>query len=150
MPPCGVLYIATAPHPAQAFSLKNKFEGRSMKTILKCAAAALAFASSIGHAQTAVTAEDNAEIQALAARYAAALGGCDADGFASLFEPAAGYFASGFRGVVVGRERLVGLVKSERHCIAPNPNGSQRPGGNAPTVEVGTDAQGVFGTVKIG
>lgn len=121
-----------------------------MRAILVCSIATLAISAATAQAQTSITPEDKAQIQELVARYAVALGGCDAAGFANLFEPASGYFASGFRGVVAGQERLVALVESERHCIAPNPNGAQRPGGNAPTVTVETDANGAFGTVKLG
>lgn len=121
-----------------------------MKNTFFRTAAVLAFSASVAQAQTSVTADDKAQIQTLVSSYATALGGCDADGFANLFEPTSGYFASGFRGVLVGHERLAALVKSERHCTAPNPNGAQRPGGTAPTVVVETDAQGVFGTVKLG
>jgi hypothetical protein len=121
-----------------------------MKPILTCSVAALAITATVSQAQTSLTAEDEAQLQQLVSSYAAALGGCDADGFADLFDPASGYFASGFRGVVAGHDRLVALVESERHCIAPNPNGAPRPGGAAPTVAVGTDANGAFGTVKLG
>lgn len=120
-----------------------------MKAILVCSVAALALSAS-AQAQTSVTAEDKAQIQELVAHYAVALAGCDAAGFANLFDPASGYFASGFRGVVAGQDRLVALVESERHCIAPNSNGAQRPGGSAPAVTVESDANGVFGTVKLG
>jgi hypothetical protein len=120
-----------------------------MKPIF-CSVAALTISAAIGQAQTSITAEDEAQLQQLVSGYAAALGGCDADGFADLFDPASGYFASGFRGVVAGHDRLVALVESERHCLAPNPTGAPRPGGTAPTVTVGTDANGAFGTVKLG
>jgi hypothetical protein len=121
-----------------------------MKAILVPFVAALAFPTAIAQAQTSVTAEDKAQIQALVSSYATALAGCDADGFANLFDSTSGYFASGFRGVVAGHELLIALVESERHCIAPNPNAAPRPGGSAPTVTVETDANGVFGTVKLG
>jgi hypothetical protein len=114
--------------------------------------AMLVFASCLAHAQTSVTAEDRAEIQSLAARYSQALGSCDADGFAHLFAPESGFFASGFRGKVVGRERLVALVESERHCLAPNPEGTRgRPvGQNVPAVSLETGSGGVFGVVDLG
>lgn len=121
-----------------------------MRTLLLGFGATVALAHAASGAETAVTAEDNAAIQALVAGYAKALGGCDAEGFAGLFATD-GVFASGFRGHVVGHDRLVALVESERHCIAPSPNGPQaRPGGNTPTSVVSTDASGVIGTVKLG
>ena len=122
-----------------------------MQTIRICLGAALAFSSAIAAAQTSVSAEDQAAIQALVSRYPTALGTCDAQGFADLFAPETGVFASGFRGQVAGRERLMALVESERHCQAPRPEGgAPRPGGNAPTVAVQADAKGVFGTVDLG
>jgi hypothetical protein len=95
-----------------------------------------------------VTDHDKAEIQALVAGYATALGTCKAEEFADLFVPATGYFASGFRGQVVGRERLIALVKSERHCVAaPTAPPAARP---APTVVVNATASGVFGIADLG
>ena len=44
-------------------------------------------------------------------QYAQALSGCRAAEFADLFVPETGYFASGFRGLMVGRERLIALVE---------------------------------------
>lgn len=97
-----------------------------------------------------LTAADRADIQALVAGYARALGGCAAAEFADLFAPAAGYFASGFRGQVAGRERLMALVQSERHCIAaPAAAAAPRPG-NVPTVTVEATSSGVRGTVDLG
>jgi hypothetical protein len=99
-----------------------------------------------------VTAQDKAEIQVLVTAYARALGSCAAKDFADLFAPDAGYFASGFRGHVVGRERLVAMVESERHCIAPPPGTAPpaRPGGNGPTVVVDVTPAGVFGIADLG
>lgn len=51
------------------------------------------------------------------AQYAQALSGCRAAEFADLFVPETGYFASSFH--MVGRERLIALVESERQCVAP-------------------------------
>lgn len=70
-----------------------------------------------------LTPEDASAIQSLVTSYAQALGSCDAEAFADLFAPRTGYFASGFRGVIVGREKLIALVQSERQCIAPAGNG---------------------------
>jgi len=61
----------------------------------------------------AVTAQDRVEIQALVASYGRALGTCAANDFADLFAES-GYFSSGFRGQVAGRERLIAMVQSER------------------------------------
>jgi hypothetical protein len=106
--------------------------------------------ASIAQAQTAVTAADRADIQALVAGYARALGGCAAAEFADLFVPGSGYFASGFRGQVVGRERLVALVQSERHCLAaPGAAPAARPN-SVPTVAIESTAAGVRGTVDLG
>ncbi len=122
-----------------------------MKAIRICLGVVLGLSCTIAAAQTSVSAEDQAAIQALVGRYPTALGGCDAQGFADLFAPETGVFASGFRGQVAGRERLIALVESERHCQAPRPEGgAPRPGGNAPTVSVQSDAKGVFGTVDLG
>jgi hypothetical protein len=74
--------------------------------------------------------EDRAQIQELVAHYARALGTCAAEEYAGLFAAPDGYFASGPRGNVAGREKLVALVRSERHC---NDN-SERRATNAPTV----------------
>jgi hypothetical protein len=108
---------------------------RTLKNI--CVTAIFAFVlDSAALAQTAkpLLAEDEQAIQALATRYFAVLAACDAEGFADLFVPETGYFASGFRGHMEGRERLLGLVKSERHCDVPagtapatRANDTQRP-----------------------
>jgi hypothetical protein len=99
-----------------------------------------------------LTADDEAAIRALVAGYAAALGGCRAQDFANLFVPETGYFASGFRGHMVGHDRLVALVESERHCIAPSANpGAGRPGGsNGPTVTIEPTAAGARGFANLG
>jgi hypothetical protein len=99
------------------------------------AAVCLSLASTAGaQLPKGVTQADAAAIQSLMGRYAHALGSCDADGFADLFAPKTGYFASGFRGEIVGREGLKALVQSERHCIesagstpAPRPGGTDGP-----------------------
>jgi len=94
--------------------------------------------------------EDRAAIQALMGSYARALGECRAENFADLFVPGTGYFASGFRGHIVGRERLVALVQSERHCVAPPTAGAARPGGNGPTVAIAVTPNGVRGVANLG
>ena len=115
-----------------------------------CAAASIAAASIVAQPAT-LTADDRSAIQALVGGYARALGECRAEEFASLFVPETGYFASGFRGHMVGQERLIALVKSERHCLAPaGAAATARPGGNAPTVELEVGATGVRGVANLG
>jgi hypothetical protein len=115
------------------------------------AAAGIAAASIVAQPATTLTADDRNAIQALVAGYARALGECRAEDFAALFVPETGYFASGFRGHMVGEERLIALVKSERHCLAPaGAAATARPGGNAPTVELEAGATGVRGVANLG
>jgi hypothetical protein len=96
-----------------------------------------------------VTAQDKAEIQALVTAYARTLGSCAADEYADLFAPQSGSFDSGFRGHVVGRERLVAMVRSERQCTAP-PQGTTPAPRPAPTVVVDVTPAGVFGIADLG
>jgi hypothetical protein len=98
----------------------------------------------------ALSDDDRAAIQTLMGSYARALGECRAEEFADLFVPETGYFASGFRGHMVGREKLVALVQSERHCIAPAATGAPRPGGNGPTVALQVVANRVRGVANLG
>lgn len=103
---------------------------------------------------------DREEIQALVAGYAQALAGCRAAEFADLFVPETGYFASGFRGQMTGRERLVALVESERQCATPNGkagSGKSSDGKNAkaraataPTVTLEVSGGAVKGIVNLG
>jgi hypothetical protein len=101
---------------------------------------------------TNLTADDRNAIQALMSQYAQALFGCRAMEFADLFVPETGYFASGFRGRMVGRERLIALVQSERQCVAPTGKaGSSRPGGaTGPTVALDVTPSGVRGIASVG
>jgi hypothetical protein len=100
----------------------------------------------------ALTPEDRVEIQALVTGYARALAACNAEEYADLFAPGTGYFASGIRGQVVGRDRLIALVQSERQCVTPAaaaPNA--RPGGGTgPTVSLEVTATGVRGIADLG
>jgi hypothetical protein len=92
-----------------------------------------------------LTAKDRADIQQLAAEYGRALGMCAADDYARLFEPD-GVFASGPRGSVTGRDRLVALVESERHC---NGTGDKR-ARPAPAMEIGAAPGGAVGKGVLG
>jgi hypothetical protein len=98
------------------------------------------------------TGDNRAEIQALVTSYAETLGGCRAEDYADLFVPGTGYFASGFRGHMAGRQKLIELVRSERHCLAAdNPAAAVRPGGNgAPTVEIRVEDGRVLGIADLG
>jgi SnoaL-like protein len=97
-----------------------------------------------------LTDRDKAEIQALVTGYAKALGGCAANDYADLFAPDKGYFASGFRGHVVGRDRLIAMVQSERQCInAPTATQANRTV-NGPTVAFNVTPSGIFGIADLG
>lgn len=101
------------------------------------------------NAQQALTDKDRAEIQELSAKYAKALGGCAAEDYADVFVPETGYFASNIRGEVVGRERLIALVKSERHCINAAAQAAAGPR-TVPTVTIETSTKGVSGRAELG
>lgn len=94
-------------------------------------------------AQTTYTKADADEIQGLSAKYAAALGSCQAEAYAALFTPD-GVFYSSFRGTIQGTGALVALVKSERQC-QPGAERPTRPGGGsgAPSLQFGSIAFGV-------
>ena len=100
-------------------------------------------------AQQALTDKDRAEIQELSAKYAKALGGCAAEDYADVFVPETGYFASNIRGEVAGRERLMALVKSERHCINAASQTAAGPRA-APMVTIESNAKGVTGKAELG
>jgi hypothetical protein len=104
--------------------------------------------AAFAQAPAAITDEDRAEIEALAAGYAAALGSCDAAAFADLFDSKSGYFASGFRGRISGRKKLIALVDSERHCQDAQ-QGSRRSFG-VPPVSVQVDGDSVRGVADLG
>ena len=94
------------------------------KLFLGICGVALALASLT--AQAPLTQKDKDDIQALSTAYATNLGTCKADDYAGLFT-ADGIFYSGFRGNIQGRDQLVALVKSERHC-QPGAAQPARPG----------------------
>src|SRR5262245_34709179 len=103
------------------------------------------------YAQQTLTDKDRADIQDLSARYARALGSCAAEEYADLFAPETGYFASNIRGEVVGRERLIALVRSERHCTGATPSSNAaatpRP---VPTVTITSWTDAVTGRADLG
>src|SRR5712691_2923373 len=97
-----------------------------------------------------LTDQDRAQIRQLSDAYGRALGLCQAEEYADLFAAPDGYFASGPRGRVAGREKLLALLRSERHCndgseksvrnipssvvIEPTPDGAT---GRAPLANAG-------------
>lgn len=103
-------------------------------------------------AQSPLTVQDMEAIEELASGYAHALGSCDASGFADLFVAETGYFSSGFRGQMIGREGLTGLVESERHCNQPpGTQATPRQGDiNVPVVQIEVTADGVHGIADLG
>jgi hypothetical protein len=104
-------------------------------------------------AQQTLTAQDRADIQALTAGYASALGACEAEAYANLFAPETGYFASNIRGEVIGRDKLIALVRSERHCTTPAPAGRGGAAGQArpaPMVAITVTPAGVTGRADLG
>jgi hypothetical protein len=123
-----------------------------MKTVIVGISSVLMFATVFAEAQTDVTAEDRDEIQSLTVRYSRALGSCDGEAFADLFESESGYFASGFRGRVEGRERLIALVRSERHCLPARAQdtGGRAGGTSAPAISLEIGSGGIFGTIDLG
>jgi SnoaL-like domain len=94
-----------------------------------------------------LTDRDRGEIQELVTHYARALSSCAAEEYADLFAPTTGSFASGIRGDIIGREKLIALVQSEPHCIT-TPAG--RAGGAGPTVVITSSADGVTGVADLG
>lgn len=102
---------------------------RILLTVLLAAAA-------LAQPAPTLTPEDRAAIQALVAQYAQGLGACRAEEFADLFAPSTGAFASGFRGRMVGRDRLIALVQSERQCVAPPAAGKAKAGAPVPPTAV--------------
>lgn len=89
---------------------------------------------------------DRAEIQDLVARYARAIGACAAEDYADLFVAPEGFFESVSRGRVVGRARLIPLVKSEPQCYQEP---SARAVREVPIVEITVTPHGVTGRAPL-
>jgi hypothetical protein len=94
-----------------------------------------------------LTDRDRAEIQELVTHYARALSSCSAEDYADLFAPTSGSFASSVRGEIIGRDKLIALVRSEPHCITTPPG---RPPGDGPTVVITSSAEGITGRADVG
>jgi hypothetical protein len=127
--------------------------------VIVVAAWAAVLAQSGPGSGSGLTAKDRAEIQDLVAKYARALGGCSAEDYADVFAPG-GYFFSTIRGEVLGRDRLMAMVKSERQCNppaapaggapatpAPNANAAPRP---VPVVVIEPSPEGAMGKADLG
>jgi hypothetical protein len=112
----------------------------------------LAGTTVIAQSPRSLSTDDRSAIEALMTQYAQALSGCHAVEFADLFVPETGYFASGFRGRMVGRAQLIALVQSERQCVAPTGTaGAARAGGaTGPKVALDVTASGVRGIANLG
>jgi hypothetical protein len=121
----------------------------SIRVWVAAGVGALLVVGAQANVQQALTAQDRAEIQELSARYAKALGSCAAEEYADLFAPETGYFASNIRGEVVGRERLMALVHSERHCINAAAQAAAGPRA-VPMVTIESTARGVTGRAELG
>jgi hypothetical protein len=108
--------------------------------------------SAFAQRTTSLSADDRSAIQELMGRYAQALSGCRAAEFADLFVPKTGYFASGFRGLMAGRERLIALVESERQCGVPGGKllATRAGGANGPAVALDVTDGRVHGVAKTG
>ena len=119
-----------------------------------CGVSVILFLSASSFAQTPrpLTADDRTAIQALVSGYARTLSACAAEEYADLFAPGTGFFASGIRGHIVGREKLITLVRSERHCTAAaGATPAPRPGGgNGPVVTLEVTPTGVRGIADLG
>src|SRR5215813_13830897 len=96
----------------------------------------------VGQTPQQLTDQDKTEIQALVTGYAKALRSCAANDYADLFGES-GYFASGFRGHVAGRGRLIAMVQSERQCINATPATQTSPV-SGPTVVLNVTPGGVY------
>jgi len=94
----------------------------------------------------AVSAQDRAAIEALVNEYGQALGLCRAEDYARLFAAPDGYFASGPRGKVEGHDKLVALVRSERHC---NDNSERHPRNIPPSIDLQLSGDRVIGRASL-
>jgi hypothetical protein len=121
---------------------------RSVLAVMLCfgsSALALLSGQTSGSAST-VSAQDRAAIVALVTEYGRALGLCEAEDYARLFAEPDGYFASGPRGQVEGHDKLVALVRSERHC---NDNSERHPRNIPPSVDLQVSADRIIGRATL-
>ena len=97
-------------------------------------------------AQAPLSDADRTEIQQLSEKYLRALNSCAAEEYAALFAPGA-FFESTFRGRIESRDKLIELVKSERHC---QPGAAPRQSGTAAPVTIEAEPDGARGTAILG
>lgn len=94
----------------------------------------------------ALSESDLAQIKELSMAYGRALGMCKAEEYAALYAEPDGYFASGPRGRVAGRERLMELLKSEPFCHDNSPKAPR----NLPSkFEIEPTAEGAKARVEL-
>jgi hypothetical protein len=120
------------------------------RTILRMLAVVVIPVLCAGQSPQTLTSQDKTEIQALVTGYARALSSCAANEYADLFASGTGYFASGFRGQVTGRERLIAMVQSERQCITAGGAAPAARPANGPTVAIDVTPAGVRGIADLG
>ncbi len=113
------------------------------------AAIVMLWSSAAAQAPQTLTPQDKTDIQGLVTGYARTLGSCAASEYADLFADN-GYFASGFRGQVAGRDRLIAMVQSERSCVAANGAAPAARPGNGPSVVIEVTPIGVHGVADLG
>ena len=116
------------------------------RALLAIAFAACAAVVTVSAQTKTLSDADRAEIQQLSEKYLRLLNACAADDYAALFAPGA-YFESTFRGRIEGREKLIELVRSERHC---QPGAAPRQGGTAAPVTIEATAEGAKGLAILG
>jgi hypothetical protein len=94
----------------------------------------------------ALSESDLAQIKEPSMAYGRALGMCKAEEYAALYAEPDGYFASGPRGRVAGRERLMELLKSEPFCHDNSPKAPR----NLPSkFEIEPTAEGAKARVEL-
>ena len=110
----------------------------------------------------ALTDQDRADIRALVARYARALGSCADAEYAALFTPEGVFTSDDFRGkkhremygphggTLRGRTALAELVRTEDFCIEGSPRRSTGTNRPAPTVDIRPSAEGATGSAPLG
>src|SRR5579862_4311434 len=102
--------------------------------------ASVTVAAQKGNQPVTLTDKDRAEIQALSAGYARAIGTCAAEEYANLFESPDGFYESLNRGRVRGKGSIVAMVKSEPQCTRANADRGSRA---VPTAILEVSPQGV-------